>query len=502
MKRLLASALCAASLLCAQTRLAPRPAAAQRPKLVVMIVVDQFRYDYLTRFRAEFTGGLKRLLDRGAVFTNAHYEHAPTVTAVGHSIVLSGAMPANSGIIGNEWLDRATGKQVTSVSDDSVDLLGVEGKKGASPHRLLVSTVGDELKMSGRAPAKVVGVSIKDRSAILPAGRMADGAYWFDKPSGRFVSSTWYFKQFPEWAAKFNDRKVVEKFKDGGSFDKTAEGKAGNDIVELFAEAAVEGENLGANGGTDVLAMSFSANDTVGHAKGPDSPEVHEITLHTDKVLARFFDFVDKRVGLSNTLFVLTADHGVAPMPEVMQSRRMPGGRMTEGAVLDAISRALNDRYGEAKWIAGKSAYAPYLDHKLIADSKLDLEEVQHTAAQAVRAVPHIARVFTREELRRGLAQSDMVGRRVQNGFFYQRASDLVIVAEPYWLFEKIGTSHGTPWNYDSHVPIVFMGARVKPGRYHGSAAVVDIAPTLSMLLDVEVPSGASGRVLTEMLAQ
>ncbi|MBI5085042.1 MAG: alkaline phosphatase family protein [Acidobacteria bacterium] len=502
MKRLVAAALCAASFLCAQNRPVTRPVASQRPKLVVMIVVDQFRYDYLTRFRSEFSGGLKRLLDRGAVFTNAHYEHSPTVTAVGHSIVLSGAMPSSSGIVGNEWLDRATGKQVTSVTDDNVALLGLAGKKGSSPTRLLVSTVGDELKMSGRAPAKVVGVSIKDRSAIMPAGRMADGAYWFDKPSGRFVSSTWYFKQFPEWAAKFNDRKIVEKFKDSAGFDKTAEGKAGNDIVELFAEAAIEGENLGGNGGTDLLSMSFSANDTVGHAKGPDSAEVHEITLHTDKVLARFFDFVDKRVGLSNALFVLTADHGVAPVPELMQSRRMPGGRMSDTVVFDAITKALNDRYGEAKWIVGKSGPSPYFDHKLIADSKLDLEEVQQTAAQAARNVPHIARVFTREELRRGLALNDRIGQRVQNGFFYPRASDLVIIPEPYWLFEKSGTSHGTPWNYDSHVPIVFLGAQVKPGRYHGAASVVDIAPTLSVILDVDLPSGASGRVLTEMLAQ
>jgi predicted AlkP superfamily pyrophosphatase or phosphodiesterase len=500
MKKSALAALCAASLLCAQAPPARKPAASSKPKLVVMIVVDQFRYDYLTRFRSEYTGGLKRLLDQGAVFTNAHYEHSPTVTAVGHSIVLSGAMPAASGIVGNEWLDRTTGKQVTSVSDDSTTLLGVDGKKGASPHRLLVSTFGDELKLSGKAPAKVIGLSIKDRSAIMPAGHVADGAFWFDKPSGRYVSSTFYFRQLPEWVVKFNDRKVVDQFKDGGSFEKTAEGKHGNDIVELFAEAAIEGENLGRNGGTDLLSMSFSANDTVGHAKGPHSPEAKEITLHTDKVLARFFEFVDKRLGLSNVLFVLTADHGAAPMPELMNSQRMPGGRMTEQSVLDVISKALNDKYGEAKWVIGKSGPTPYLDHKLIADSKLDLAEVQETAAQAVRAMPHIARVFTREDLRRGLALNDMVGRRVQNGFFYQRASDLFIVPEPYWLFEKSGTSHGTPWNYDTHVPIIFMGTQVKPGRYNDRAAVVDIAPTLSTLFEVEVPSGAAGRVLTEML--
>lgn len=500
-KTLLLVALGAASLLgWAQTRPASVPV--KKPKLVVMIVVDQFRYDYLTKFGSQFTGGFRRLLDRGAVFTNAYYDHMPTVTAVGHSIVLSGAMPSSSGIVGNEWYDRATHQQVTSVSDEKVQQLGAPAKLGASPRRLLVSTVGDEIKMSGRAHSKVVSLSIKDRSAIMPGGHMADGAYWFDKPTGRFVSSTWYFQDLPAWVKTFNEKKVVDQFKGELGYDKMAETSPGNDVVEIFAEAAIEGENLGADTGTDLLSMSFSANDTIGHAKGPDSPEAKEITLHTDKVLARFFAFLDKRIGLSNVMVVLSADHGVAPLPELMAERKMPGGRIPESVVLNAVTSALNARYGEAKWVLGKSGPSPYLDHKLIADSKLDLEEVQQAAAQAVRNLPHIARVFTREELRRGLAQNDMVGRRAQNGFFYQRASDLVIVPEPYWLFEKAGTSHGTPWNYDAHVPVIFMGPGIRPGKYNDRAEVNDIAPTLSTLLEVETPSGSAGRVLTEMLVK
>jgi arylsulfatase A-like enzyme len=248
--------------------------------------------------------------------------------------------------------------------------------------------------------------------------------------------------------------------------------------------------------------MSFSANDTVCHAKGPDSPEAKEITLHTDKVLDKFFTFLDKRIGMSNVVVVLSADHGVAPLPELMATRKMPGGRMVEGVVLDAVTTALNAKYGESKWVLGKSGPSPYLDHKLIADSKLDLEEVQQVAAQAVRNLPHIARVFTREELRRGLSQNDMVGQRAQNGFFYQRASDLVIVPEPYWLFEKSGTSHGTPWNYDAHVPVIFMGPGIRAGKYSGRTCVNDIAPTLTNMLEVETPSGSVGRVLTEMLVR
>jgi len=488
--------LCAVGLW-AQTTPAARPG---KPKLVVAIVVDQFRYDYLTRFEDEFKGGLKRLWTKGAVWTNAGYNHAPTVTAVGHSIVLSGAMPAASGIVGNEWYDRGTAKMVTSVSDPNVKLLGAEGT-ASSPHRLLVSTLGDEMKL-GTRPAKVVGVSIKDRSAIMPSGHLADGAYWFDKKQGYFVSSTFYFAELPGWVKEFNAKRGIDEWKGAQTYGQLSEGLYGNDVVELFAEAAIEGEKLGHGAGTDLLTMSFSANDSVGHAKGPHSKEAHEITLRTDAVLERFFSYVDKKVGLQNTLFVLTADHGAAPVPELMQEKKMPGGRIAPAALLDAMAKALNDKYGEAKWILARDADGPYLDHKLIADSRLDLAEVQQTAARAARGVAHVARVYTSEELRTGQVPEDKFAQRVSNGFFAPRGPDLVIVPEPYYLIGGTagGTSHGTPWNYDAHVPVVFYGPWVKAGKYHQPALVNDIAPTLATLLEVEIPSGSVGRVLTEML--
>lgn len=494
----------------------------QKPRLVVLVAVDQFRYDYLNRFRSSYTGGLARLLERGAVFTNAHYEHFPTVTAVGHSTMLSGATPSISGIVGNEWFDRGTGKQVTSVSDDTVDMLGAEaGRQGASPNRLLVSTVGDELKMAN-SQSKVVGMSSKDRSAILPAGRMANGAYWFDIGTGNFVSSTYYFKQLPDWVVKFNQSHVADEWsnKDWKAIDGKADAKAflklpaggtrayynaldrtpfHNDLLVRFAEAAVDGEQLGADDIPDVLAISFSANDRVGHAVGPDAPEVRDISITTDRTLGRLFDLLDKKVGAANYVVVLTADHGVAPLPEVMQQRRMPGGRIPEGATLNAIQQALTTRYGEGNWISGKSGPAPYLNYSTIAEKKLDIEEVQNTAAAAVRELPHIYRVYTRSELRRGSNIGDLVDRRVLAGFNYERASDLFVVSQPYWLFERAGTSHGTPYNYDSHVPVIFMGAGIKAGRYHTRIAVNDIAPTFSTMLDVELPSGANGRVLSEI---
>lgn len=523
----------------AQTRPAPRRAAPPKtapvkvtapaapdlrlsaPKLVVILVVDQHRYDYLTRFPEGFTAGYRRMLEQGAVWTNAHFEHVPTVTAVGHSVISTGAMPAVSGIVGNEWYDRDAGKQTTSVADEGVQTLGNPARKGASPRRLLVSTIGDELKMHGRMPAKVVGISIKDRSAILTAGRMADGAYWYDSDTGNMVSSTWYFPQMPAWARSFNEKRVVDQWK--GQTWKTIEGdkpilmlanepgKAyysglggsafANDLLVQFAEAAMEGENLGNNGGTDLLAISFSCNDSIGHRVGPDDIAVRDVTVRTDRVIGRLFETLEKRLGMNNVLVVLTADHGVAPMPEVMEKRKMPGGRVAEQKVLDAVTAALNARYGNAKWVLGHSGPAPYLDHALIASKKLSLEEVQQTAAQAVRALPYIARVFSREEMRRGLMPGDFIARRVQNGFFYSRASDLMVLAQPYWLFEDSGTSHGTPYNYDSHVPLVFLGPGIRPGLYHQRASINDLASTLATILGVETPSGSNGRVLSEMFA-
>lgn len=492
-----------------------------KPKLVVLIVADQFREDYLTRFASEYSAGLARLLNTGAVFTNAHQDHFPTVTAVGHSVTMTGAIPAISGIISNEWYDRASASLVTSVSDSSETLLGaVEGSEGAaSPRRLLVSTVGDQLKMSGRAPAKVVGISMKDRAAILPAGHMADGAYWFDHNSGRFVSSTYYFKSLPAWVEAFNSKKVADSYA-GKVWTLTETGKPlsllasepgrplydgiynsafGNDLLETFAEAAIDGEKLGQNGGTDILTMSFSSNDAVGHRMGPDSPEVHDVSLRTDKAIGAFLDAVDRKVGLANTLVVFTADHGVSPVPEVNQQRHMPGGRLGK-TLSQALDKALTDKYGAGHWVLASLEEFVYLDRAFIESKKLKLADVQETAAKALLAVPHVDRVFTSEDLRHGRYNPDPIALRVAKGFNERRGGDLYLVFESYWLAgsNTSGTSHGMPFNYDSHVPLIFMGPGVKPGRYHSLVAVYNIAPTLATMLEIELPSGAFGRVLDE----
>ncbi|HZU27007.1 MAG TPA: alkaline phosphatase family protein [Bryobacteraceae bacterium] len=491
------------------------------PKLVLAVVVDQFRYDYLTRFRSEYKAGFARLFREGAVFTDAHHMHFPTVTAIGHSTFLSGATPSISGIVGNEWFDRESGKVVTSVDDPETKLLGgPPGAIGSSPHRLLVSTVGDELKMSGQH-STVIGVSIKDRAAILPSGHMADGAYWFDGDTGNFVSSTFYFGDLPAWVKTFNAQRAPDKYANavwkpftpavGTEPLKTmpASGPAlyralpaspyGNELIEAFAEQAIQAEQLGRHAATDILTVSFSSNDYVGHAYGPDSAYVHDMCLRTDVILGKLLDFVDQQIGRGNVLFVMTADHGVTPVPEVNQKRHMPGGRLDEADIASTVNAAITAKYGQGNWVVA-AGLIPYLNRQLIADHKLDLEQVERTGADAVLKLPHIFRVYTGEEILHGEVMGDFVTAAVRNGYYPKRSGDIIVVPDPYYIFEKHGTSHGTPFNYDTHVPLIFMGPRIRAGTYYFHVALNDVAPTLTALLGIDDPSGSVGRVLTEMI--
>lgn len=505
MKRLLVCLLAATLVLAA---------APKKPKLVLAVVFDQFRYDYLTRFRSEYHAGFDRLLTRGAVFTNAFYDHFPTVTAIGHSTFLSGAYPSLSGIAGNEWYDREEQMQVTSVSDRETKLVGGLGGSGSSPRRLLVSTVGDEMKMADNGQSHVIGISLKDRAAILPSGHMADGAYWFDGASGHFVSSSYYFADVPAWVKNFNDAHPADQYAGAKWLNHTmpADSKQlylgipaspfGNELIEAFAERALEAGQLGRHDATDLLAVSFSSNDYIGHAYGPDSPEVHDISVRSDRLLGKLLDAIDRQVGLDNVLVVMTGDHGVAPVPEVNAARRMPGGRTARGLIPDTVQKALRARYGDFNWITNAEEYSIYLNWELIKVHKLDPDEVTRTAADALRALPHVFRVYTRQELMHGTVLDDPVSRRVEHGYYAPRCGDLEVILDPYWLYgtgSASGTSHSTPFSYDTHVPVIFMGPGIKPGRYDESIIPNDIAPTLATILDVETPSGSVGRVLTEM---
>ena len=345
-----------------------------KPKLVVGIIIDQFRYDYLTRFRNDYHGGLDQLLTQGADFTNAFYAQVPTVTAVGHSIFLSGAMPSVSGIVGNAWYDREEGNLVTSVCDWNVKTVGghdagettkCTDASPASPKRMLVSTIGDELR-NAHEESKVIGISLKARAAVLPSGHRAAGAYWFDDVTGNFVSSTFYMDQLPGWAKSFNERELPAKYveqkwegfpnwsfaapESKAPYSKIPASPWGNELVEQFTEEAVNGERLGQRGATDLLTVSFSSNDYVGHAVGPDAPEVRDMSIRTDQLLGKLFRLLDQKVGLKNVIIVLSADHGVTSTPARDKETKMPGGYVSVDAA-KIVNDALTSRFGSADWI-------------------------------------------------------------------------------------------------------------------------------------------------------
>jgi hypothetical protein len=485
-------------------------AAPKKPKLVLAIVLDQFRYDYTTRFRAEYTGGFNRLLSKGAVFTNARYIHFPTVTAVGHSTFLSGAIPAVSGIVGNNWFDHDEGL-VTSVSDPATKLLGGAGA-GASPRRMLVDTVGDEMKLADGGKSRVIGISLKDRAAILPAGHMADAAYWFDPASGNFVSSTYYFSDLPAWVKDYNAARPADRYRgvawldhklpvtDKELYSAIEATPFSNELEELFAERAIETGRLGQGDAADLLAISFSAHDYVGHRYGPYSPEEHEVSMLTDKLLDRLFQLLDRRVGMDNVLVVLTADHGVAPVPGSQEMSKMPGGRIAPNDVVNSVQKALQTKFGAGNWISAVVDLDLYLNQDMEAKYSADPSQVRREAARAVAALPHIFRVYTREQILNGELLHDDTGRDVVNGYNERRGADVEFLPDPYWIVSgPTGTTHGTTFGYDTHVPVVFLGAGIRPGRYDATIAVNDIAPTLATILDVEIPSGSVGRVLSEI---
>ena len=540
----------------------------KRPRLVLLIVVDQFRYDYLERFGDLFgPNGLKRLQRDGASWTQSNYDHMPTYTAPGHATMMTGAYPAETGIVGNEWLDRPTGKRIMSIFDDSVKILGGDASEsGASPKRLLSSTVGDELRLFTNDRSKVIGVSVKDRSAILPAGRHANAAYWFSWMSGNMVSSTYYFNQLPAWVTNFNNTHPADKYfgakwdrllpeseyvkragpdsppweavgaasGDTNAFPHTITGGAkspnrafytaldyspfSNDLVLSFAEQAIVNEQLGQDDDPDVLTVSFSANDYVGHRYGPYSQEAMDMTLRVDQQIANLLDFVAARVGLSNTLVAMTADHGVAPIPEHAAALGMGGARINANDVVAAIRAAISARYNPqgkapdptADYLAKDSTTNRdwflngniYLNYDALKRDGVNVDEISQVIAAAALTVPGVARCFTRAQLLRGATSiTDPIERRVLHGFHPARSGDVVIVAEPYkYLGDTITATHGSPYSYDTHVPTIIMGTGVTPGRYLEPASPADIAPTLSALLRITAPSNATGRVLIEAI--
>ncbi len=547
-----------------------------RPRLVLLIVVDQFRYDYLSRFGDLFgSRGLGRLMREGASWTEANFDHVPTHTAPGHAVFMTGASPSQTGIVANEWYERETGRRVKSITDDSTMMLaGKPNEKGKGPRRLLCSTVGDELRLADRDRSKVIGISTKDRSAILPAGRRANGAYWFSTDTGNMVSSTYYFDRLPDWVARFNDRHMADALfgarwdrllpteqeylrragKDDVPWENQDKSSAdtscfphvitggsmapdkpfyraldyspfSNDLLVTFAEEAITNEKLGAGDDTDVLSVSFSANDYVGHRFGPYSQEAMDMTLRVDQQIGKLLDFVDARVGLGNSIVVFTADHGASPIPEQAAQMNFPGRRYQKTDLLKVADEALRARYARADRPAndyiqtfsnkGETEQGLlnsnfYLSRAALQRDGIDLDEAERVIGEAVMKVPGVARYFTRAQLEnKAVSSADPVARRVLHGFYSQRSGDVIIVYEPYSIqFDPpddptdphSSATHSSPYSYDTHVPLIIMGRGFAAGRYTQAAAPTDIAPTLAQVLSIEAPSCSVGRVLAEAL--
>jgi Type I phosphodiesterase / nucleotide pyrophosphatase len=547
---LIGTAFAIVSLLGPQASL-PSRASKPKAKLLLVIVVDQFRYDYLLRFRDGYKDGIARLLENGAVFASARYPQFPTFTATGHSTILTGATPSVSGIIDNEWVDREpfigtkvscpladppvsekalANKRVESITDDSTCLIGgSENRNGASPRRLLVSTLGDELKMAGRQ-SKVIGVSFKNRGAILTAGHMADAAYWF--ADGKFVTSSYYMPLLPAWAEAFNKENRAAKYQSadwmplepehGPAFCSMAGAKEGggskvrrcegldatpfaNALLEEFAEKVIENEGLGTHSGTDILTVSFSANDILGHIVGPDAPEIRDISIRTDEAIGKLLSFIGTKIGSGSMLTVFTADHGVSPSPKINNDRKMPGGWIDPAEVRRVINEALSQKFGPANWFMPERP-GLYIDYTSEAARKVTGAEIREAAADAARKIPHIARVYTKDDLQRGGDRADFAGRAVALGYYGSRSADLVLLPDPYFMFGGRSpssfagaTTHLTPYSYDAHVPLIVMGEGIKAGTYYEPVFINDLAPTLAAVLDVEAPSGSSGRILHEI---
>lgn len=515
------------------------PAQAETPKLVVSIVVDQLRYDYLERFEEHFADGGFRLFTRqGAFLTRAFYDYCPTYTAPGHATILSGAPPAQHGIIANDWFNKRTRRMMYCVEDASVEGVGTKGAGGKrSPRNFIGANLADQMRLHYRS--KVVGISMKDRGAILPAGKKPNGAYWMDTKTGHFVTSTFYTAKLPKWVVGFNaedragsylgrtwDRLLPESAYTWG--DRT-EGEGilsgekepvfphiiaksrsaitrtpfANELVIEFAKATLEAEKLGRGPQPDLLCISFSANDYAGHTFGPHSQEVQDITLRLDRQLEDFFQYLDRTIGLGNVLINLTADHGVAPNPEFATVQGMEGGRLNEGTLMVELMSALSDEFGAQKFFLNPTLKGGHLffNHRVLRDAKIQMVEFNRFIREWAFDTGKFQHVYTRDQLLDGRAPGHF-GKLVFNGYNGERSADMILVSKPFLIPSKYptGTTHGSPYAYDTHVPVMFFGPGIKPGRYADEFNITDIAPTLASILRVEVPPGSIGRAFTPML--
>jgi len=517
------------------------------PKLLVGIMVDQMRPDYLTRFADQFgERGFRRLLREGFQCRNTHYNYIPTVTGPGHASVYTGTTPRYHGIVGNSWYDRGLRRDVYCTDDSTVRLVGPVKGMGVSARNQLSTTLGDEMKMVSNGRSRVLALSLKDRASALPAGHLADGAYWFDINSGDFISSTYYVPALPAWVSEFNAQKKADFYRrqtwtplraptaylnsvaDSNAYEKIFKGKTaatfpydlarlaplnppayeavnvspfGNTLLTDLALAALAGTDLGRDDVPDLLALSYSSPDAVGHTFGPLSKEENDLYLRLDLEIARLLDALDRTVGKGSYTVFMTADHGASEVPKYLAEHHAPAGAQSHQTLNQAAAAYLNEQLGPEQWIEAERNNMYYLNRPLLARRKLDPDRVQRLLAGFLREQPGIAQANTTTQLLEAGAATGLDA-KLQNGLYYKRFGDVRYELEPGWTWELgVGATHGSGYAYDSHVPLLWFGAGITPGIsyvYHG---ITDIAPTAAMLVESKLPSACTGQPIVEVLS-
>jgi predicted AlkP superfamily pyrophosphatase or phosphodiesterase len=517
----------------------------QRPKLVVGIVVDQMRWDYLYRYADRYAanGGFKRMLNQGHTCENTLIPYAPTVTACGHSTIYSGAPPAISGIAGNSWWDKYEQRSVYCTEDKTVNTVGAAtisvGRQ--SPRNLLVSTISDELRLATNFNGKVIGVAIKDRGSILPAGHSANAAYWYDGSTGNFITSTYFMNELPQWVTAFNNKKLVNSYYEKGwsllypsntyiqstsdnknyetatlggrtfpynlqpyinkDFSKVTTTPMGNSLTLEMAKAALINEQLGQDAVTDLLAISFSSPDLIGHSYGPNSIESEDGFLRLDKELGQLLDFLDSKVGKNQYTVFLSADHGVAHIPEFLNENKIPAQRIKIADITSRLNTMLQNKFGGKKLILSDDNYQMHLNHHLMDSTVINKQAVASFIVEYLNSQPEIYRAFASEDLNT-VPLNATIRKMLNNGYHPKRSGDVFYMLHPADMesWSNTGTTHGL-WNpYDAHIPLLWYGWGIKQGKTNRETYMTDIAATLAALLKIQMPNGCVGQPITEVL--
>ena len=516
------------------------------PKLVVGIVVDQMRYDYLTRFWNHYgEGGFKRLVNEGFNCKNNHFNYAPTSTGPGHTSVYTGAAPATHGIIGNNWYDKKAGVSVYCASDESYTSIGTTSNAGQmSPHRMNVTTITDELRLHTQMRGKTIAVALKDRGAVLPGGHTANAAYWFHGANeGNWITSSYYMKELPKWVNDFNNSDAVEKYKkpwntakainsylESGSDNNTYEGlfetettptfphstpnlldkkkdfeiikytPYGNRITTDFALAALEEESLGKDSTTDFLAISYSSTDYIGHKYGVNSKEVQDTYIQLDRDLERLLNTLDKKVGKGEYTVFLTADHGAIDVPAYLSDQKIPADYFVYDSIKPKFNAFLQYKFGTANIVKNFSNYQFFLDHKIIKNLDIEVAQAQEIIANELLNYDGIDRVYTgRQMMQNNYTQG--IPYVLQNGYNQKRSGDILVVLKPGVIsYPRTGSTHGSPQIYDTHVPLLFYGKGIHKGSTVNRTEIPDVAPTIAALLGIAFPNGSTGEPIVEVL--